>query len=545
MAALPLLFSCEKDEVQEVLKSNPDAPILTSHEDGFTKEMTKDNLAEEIIFEWNATNYGVNTQIQYQLEVDVEGNEFANAKLLGSTLGNSLTIKGSDLNTVLLVGLKTPSGVLADLQLRVVSSVNGGFVQISPPVSISIKPIKIFDPENPPMLWVPGEYQGWSPGTAPVIYGVSETEFEGYVYIQQGTGFKFTSHPDWDHINYGDSGTPGVLTTDGNAPGMGASEAGYYRFKVDIENLTYEMYRVSSFGMIGTATSGNWDSSTPLTYNAGVWSAIVDLKAGALKFRANDDWALNYGPDNSDLLSGKLIHTDGAITITEAGSYLVTIDFRKAPSPRYYKYSIVKNVSLPKLWIPGGYQTSGGDPSQSDALTVYAVTGSTTMFESYVSFPSDTWIKFTSQPDWGHVNYGSAGDGVLTTDGAAGGIDVTAGYYKVSVNTEALTYSLVKITTWGMIGTSTTGQWNSSTPMTFDSATGKWSKTVDLVNGALKFRANDGWDVNYGPASDVYSGTLISTDGAITISEAGNYTVTIDLTRSQAPYGYSYTVVKN
>jgi hypothetical protein len=544
---LSTLFSCEKDEVQEIIKSNPEAPVLTSHVDGFTKEMTKENLSEEMTFEWHATDYGVNTQIQYQLEVDFAGNEFADPKLIGATLNNSLKVRSGDLNTILLVGLKAPSGVVADLELRVVSSVNGGFIQTSPVVNVSIKPIKLFDPENPPLLWVPGGYQGWSPGTAPVIYGVSETEFEGYVYIKEGTGFKFTSHPDWDHINYGDSGTPGLMTTDGLAPGMGASETGYYRFKVNIENLSYEMYRVDNFGMIGTATPGNWDSSTPMAWSleSGVWSATVDLKPGALKFRANDKWDLNYGPEDSELMSGKLIHTDGAISIGEAGSYVVTIDFRKSPSPRYYKYSVVKNVSLPRLWIPGGYQASGGDPSQSDALTLYAVTGSTTEFEGYVSFPSNTWIKFTSSPDWGHTNYGSAGEGTLSTDGAAAGIDVTSGYYKVSVNTAALTYSLVKITTWGLIGTATPGQWDVSTAMNFDAATGKWSKTADLANGALKFRANDAWSVNYGPESDTFSGKLIGTDGAITITESGNYTITIDLSRSQAPFEYTYNVVKN
>jgi hypothetical protein len=168
------------------------------------------------------------------------------------------------------------------------------------------------------------------------------------------------------------------------------------------------------------------------------------------------------------------------------------------------------------------------------------------IFEGYVSIAGPTWIKFTSAPDWGHMNYGSAGENALSVDGAAAGIDVPlAGYYRVQVNIEALTYRLDKIDSWGLIGTATPGSWDSSTPMAYDATSKTWSKTVNLVNGAMKFRANNGWDVNYGPASDQLQGTLIPTDAAISISEPGSYTVRVDFTRSAAPYLYTYTVIKN
>lgn len=504
-------------------------------------------------FEWNKADYGVNTQVTYTIQLDSAGKLFADPVTLGSTQQNKLSLTIDELNNILLGSLKVPGNTESVLELRVLSAINGQYQEISPVVALKITPLKLFDAANPPTLWVPGGYQNWSPGTAPVIYGTSETTFEGYVYISSGTGFKFTSAPDWDHINYGDSGTPGLLTTDGLANGLSASEPGHYRFKVDTENLTYEMYRVETFGMIGTATPGSWDSSTPMTFNqeTGLWSQTVDLVSGALKFRANNDWWLNYGPEDSNALTGKLIHTDGAITITEPGNYTVTLDFSKSQIPRQYSYTVVKNEVVPaptKLWIPGGYQSSGGDPSQSDALTLYAVSDSDDkIFEGYVSIPSATWIKFTNAPDWGHTNYGSGGDGILSPDGAAAGIDIpAAGYYKIVVNTEDLTYSISKIETWGLIGNSTSGGWDTSTPMTYNAETKTWSKTVDLVNGALKFRANDAWSINYGPAdSNAFIGTLIQTDASITISEAGNYTVTIDLSRSKAPYKYAYKVVKN
>jgi hypothetical protein len=103
------------------------------------------------------------------------------------------------------------------------------------------------------------------------------------------------------------------------------------------------------------------------------------------------------------------------------------------------------------------------------------------------------------------------------------------------------------INTFGIIGTATPQQWNASTPMTFSTTTKLWKITLNLVPGALKFRANDDWGINYGPADvNALTGTLIQTNDAITVVNAGNYTVTIDMSQSTANQKkYVYTVVKN
>jgi hypothetical protein len=97
----------------------------------------------------------------------------------------------------------------------------------------------------------------------------------------------------------------------------------------------------------------------------------------------------------------------------------------------------------------------------------------------------------------------------------------------------------------GIIGPATPGGWNSSTAMTY-LGNYKWTITLNLVgNNPLKFRANDAWDINYGPASDTLIGTLqFNNPGAITIPSDGNYTVTIDMSQATAN-GYTYTIVKN
>ena len=76
--------------------------------------------------------------------------------------------------------------------------------------------------------------------------------------------------------------------------------------------------------------------------------------------------------------------------------------------------------------------------------------------------------------------------------------------------------------------------------MTYDQETGLWTIDIDLIaDNFIKFRANDGWDVNLG---DDNTDAAMEYGGAdIPITESGNYTVTLDLTNAV----YTYTLSKN
>jgi hypothetical protein len=149
-------------------------------------------------------------------------------------------------------------------------------------------------------------------------------------------------------------------------------------------------------------------------------------------------------------------------------------------------------------------------------------------------------FKFTSDPDWNGTNYGNGGDGTLSTDGGAGNLTVSeTGFYRLTVDLskEPYTYTVTS-TNWGLIGDATVGEWNTSTPMTFNSATGEWTVTTTLAGGKeFKFRANDGWDINLG--GDV-NGLTYGGDN-IPVATDGTYTVTLKLGDASA---YTCTVVK-
>ncbi|MCK4663654.1 MAG: SusF/SusE family outer membrane protein [Bacteroidales bacterium] len=193
----------------------------------------------------------------------------------------------------------------------------------------------------------------------------------------------------------------------------------------------------------------------------------------------------------------------------------------------------------PLLWVPGGYQ--GWDPASAPNLASLNDDGK---YEGYVNFPgADTEFKFTSAPDWVHTNFGYGGaEGVLDTDDGASNLTIAeAGFYKFNVDTVALTWEYLK-QEWGIIGSAVPPyDWSVDVDMTYDEDNDVWTITLDLTAEKFKFRPNDEWEpFNFG--DDENDGILEDHGADIPVPEAGNYTVTLDLSN---PPIYTFTMVKN
>lgn len=188
-----------------------------------------------------------------------------------------------------------------------------------------------------PVLYVPGGYQGWDPAKTTTVLRSekSDGKYEGYLYFKDdNTEFKICETPSWD-LDYGDNGADGTLDRP-NGANIKAGKAGYYKINVDFPAKKYTMLR-TEWGIIGDATASGWDSDQNMTFEAttGIWSAVLDLKVGEIKFRANDGWDVNYGDDgaNASLEAG------GAnLKIAAAGKYKVSLNLNQLP----YTYSLEK-----------------------------------------------------------------------------------------------------------------------------------------------------------------------------------------------------------
>ena len=168
-----------------------------------------------------------------------------------------------------------------------------------------------------PVLYMAGEANGWA--TNDYLAGEDGVHFTGYMYLNQN-GFKFCTQPEWKGTNYGAN-----FDTAGNADNITMTEpAGYYKVEVDLESKSYVLTPITTIGIIGSASPNGWDSDVDMTYvpyNAetkelGYWEAKdITLASGEIKFRANDDWAINWGGDVNALTQG------GDNISVDAGTY--------------------------------------------------------------------------------------------------------------------------------------------------------------------------------------------------------------------------------
>ena len=168
-----------------------------------------------------------------------------------------------------------------------------------------------------PVLYMAGDANGWA--TNDYLAGEDGVHFTGFMFLNQN-GFKFCTQPEWKGTNYGAD-----FNTAADAANITMTEeAGYYKVDVDLESKSYVLTPITTIGIIGSASPKGWDSDVDMTYvpyNAetkelGYWEIKdVTFTSGEIKFRANDDWAINWGGDVNALTQG------GDNISVDAGTY--------------------------------------------------------------------------------------------------------------------------------------------------------------------------------------------------------------------------------
>ncbi len=191
------------------------------------------------------------------------------------------------------------------------------------------------------LLYVPGDYQGWTPATAPTL-GSPQNDgvFDGYINIPAGGSykFKFTTTPDWSNA----LGDAGAGTLSGSGGDISVAGPGYYHIEANTVANTWAATK-TTWGMIGSFAASNWSNDIPMTYSAtdNKWTGTITTAAGdVFKFRANNSWSLNYGDD-----TGKGSLTNGGGDIGDAsknfaipaGTHKITLYLNNSG---YYTYSI-------------------------------------------------------------------------------------------------------------------------------------------------------------------------------------------------------------
>jgi hypothetical protein len=157
----------------------------------------------------------------------------------------------------------------------------------------------------------------------------------------------------------------------------------------------------------------------------------------------------------------------------------------------------------------------------------------------------DVTKPFTLLDPDSNTSYGA--NGAALAVGGAGIIPTVNGWHKLWVDVNALTYTLSEYRI-GLIG-SAVPPYDWSTPdqkMDYNPAAGTWSITIDLHDGDIKFRLNDGWAWNLGYRPGTKNLEDLFHNGDNIGITAGNYTITLTITNETGPNeAGKCTIVKN
>jgi|GEM_PF-504516 hypothetical protein len=325
--------SCDSDAPLTVLQSvSFPAPITSSANTFVLTEATADNDA--VTISWPAVVFPVAAPVLYTVQFDLTANTkgknaWVNVQAVeagNDVLSKTFTVR--ELNKIAAdLGLK--ADVAGAISARVVAVMDRSIY--SNPVDLTVTPYEkaiVFGE-----IYMPGSYQGkdWDVNTATILTAIEKGIYQGYVTVLPGygTGFKVNTAKGWDEF-YGAGAAAGSLarmsTTDLQLPGEGS-----FQVKVNLNTLKYTA-TAYEWGIAGDATHAptaedanfGWNNALPMSYDhqTKTWKITAALIPGNIKFKLNNQWTINYGPNDG---SGTVATYDGgAYYISEAGTYEVT-----------------------------------------------------------------------------------------------------------------------------------------------------------------------------------------------------------------------------
>jgi len=278
-----------------------------------------------------------------------------------------------------------------------------------------------------------------------------------------------------------------------------------------------------------TALTVSWTEPDFGYQAAPTYSVLLDLASGdfsnAQIFPAGSDLQKSFTHEE---LNSKLLNL-GVVAGTPT-DIKVKVEVKLSQQVKIYSDPVTLTVTaynsyldLSTNWGIVGSATPGGwgNPDLPD-LPLYK-TDTPGVLVAYVGL-QDGEIKFRLDNSW-TVNYGDDGnDGTLEQDGA--NIPVTEGTYKITVNTNTLTYTIEPYS-WGIVGDATPNGWNGpDVQFYYNPYSDNWVAAATLTDGEIKFRLNNDWGTNYG--DDGADGTLEDGGANIPVT-AGHYIITMDL----------------
>ncbi len=323
---LGLLFSCEKDGTQIVMLDNPVPPSLVTVPD---LTLLRTNGTNTLEFVGTPVDPGFQASANYFLEAAEAGTNFADpVTILNDIQDESFKITVSDLNGILLKKFPADIATSVELRIRAVLVVDAG----TGAKGTSTDPFEYNSgavTKNATPYGLPRLDLVYSGDAQKIESALGDGSYTGYVKLSAGDSFTLLD-PD-TNTEYGFDGDE-TLVANGSA--ITAATDGWYKLSANTNDMSYSFldFRI---GLIGDATPNGWSApDQKMEYNAqtGLWAITLDLTAGTVKFRINDDWSgsINLGigdADHPEYTTSNLWNSGSSqnIPIASAGNYTITL----------------------------------------------------------------------------------------------------------------------------------------------------------------------------------------------------------------------------
>lgn len=327
-----LIVGCDESGEKPVL--NDELAIEFADLSGTTFVLLKadaDDIFQE--FEWSGPDYGFDASVTYTVELDVAGNNFADAVIVTTTSESSVEVTVSTVNTKLL-SLGLEPGVQVDVEVRVKATV----LSSMDPIYSDLKGFNVtpYNDEPDPIFPFPDELfivgsatpGGWSnPVSVPTQQFTRINSYSYGMVINLTGGQEYLLLPvngSWDNKynppTGGGSGATGSFQPNAggnNIPGPAVD--GTYKIIIDFSTGTYTTTLLTSnpipagLFIVGDATPGGWSNPVPVPsqqftqISNGEFELSLPLTTAKsyLFLPVNGSWDNKYG--GTEKLKGKLL----------------------------------------------------------------------------------------------------------------------------------------------------------------------------------------------------------------------------------------------
>ena len=372
--------------------------------------------------------------------------------------------------------------------------------------------------------------------------------FDVYTTLNKDQTFVFSDQASAGSKIFG--GGDGSIEPCGTA--IVAPESGQYRVTANLNDETYNLWKVDKWSLVGDAVPGGWGGDVPLTYiGNGAWQAQVEFlypyDGAGFIFRANGDWGYIMKQVKGTVaptgMSGSVIMEseagDAGVEVEDShigktGVHTVTLDLSNytfsivaAPVEPGDNQTVIGETSYPDSdGVTSNFDIGDFDaPDQlfliSDGQVVAELTKDGEVFTSaYLALEKSKTYILNDAEDGSGTTYNSFGDGSMAVarDQA----------YKLTVNFGEgklfWKYYNMKLFHWDEVG----GGWDQRQELVMTYIHPYKFEVTGTLSAGFHSKFNSPWDVQFGTADTALSGTMTNGGPNYTgITQNGTYKATI------------------